>query len=69
MIEAYVRKGQSEIHWEGNDKKEAFWTYRIVVRKLSAETSFISRVKEEIQLWWNKSNNWEYWYEYSEGFN
>jgi hypothetical protein len=24
MIEAYVRKGQSEIHWEGNDKKEAF---------------------------------------------
>jgi hypothetical protein len=21
MIEAYARKGQSEIHWEGNDKK------------------------------------------------
>jgi hypothetical protein len=24
MIEAYIRKGESEIHWEGNAKKEAF---------------------------------------------
>ena len=49
MIEAYVRKGQSEIHWEGNDKKRKhFELIELLLENYPAETiSFISRVKEK----------------------
>jgi hypothetical protein len=49
MIEAYVRKGQSEIHWEGNAKKKNhFELIELLLENYPSETTnFISRVKEK----------------------
>jgi hypothetical protein len=49
MIEAYVRKGESEIHWEGNAKKmKHFELIELLLEHYPTETKrFIGRVKEK----------------------
>ena len=49
MIEAYVRKGESEIHWEGNTKKRKhFELIELLLEYYPVETKrFIGRVKEK----------------------
>lgn len=48
MIEAYIRKGESEIHWNGHLKKQKhFDLIELLFEKYSTETKiYISRVKE-----------------------
>lgn len=48
MIEAYIRKGESEIHWEGNLKKRKhFELIELLLEKYPMETKkYIERVKE-----------------------
>jgi hypothetical protein len=49
MIEAYVRKGESEIHWAGNAKKKKhFELIELLLEYYPTETKrFIGRVKEK----------------------
>lgn len=49
MIEAYIRKGESEIHWEGNIKKRKhFELIQLLLENYQTETKkYISRVKEK----------------------
>ncbi|WP_040473655.1 hypothetical protein [Flavobacterium frigoris] len=49
MIEAYVRKGKSEIHWEGNDKKRShFELIELLLGQYPIETiRVVNRVKEK----------------------
>lgn len=49
MIEAYIRKGESEIHWEGNSKKRKhFELIELLLDNYPIETKkFIARVKEK----------------------
>lgn len=49
MIEAYIRKGESEIHWEGNIKKRKhFELIQLLLENYPTETEkYISRVKEK----------------------
>jgi hypothetical protein len=49
MIEAYIRKGESEIHWEGNQKKRKhFELVELLLEQYPVETKkFIYRVKEK----------------------
>ncbi|MFV5696860.1 hypothetical protein ACM55H_00700 [Flavobacterium sp. ZT3R17] len=49
MIEAYVRKGESEIHWEGHAKKRKhFELVELLLDYYPTETkNFIGRVKEK----------------------
>lgn len=48
MIEAYIRKGESEIHWKGLDKKRKhFELLELILKDFPKETKeYISRVKE-----------------------
>jgi hypothetical protein len=48
MIEAYVRKGESEIHWKGFDKKRKhFELIELILKDYSEETmKYILRIKE-----------------------
>jgi hypothetical protein len=48
MIEAYIRKGESEIHWEGNLKKRKhFELIELLLENYPTETKkYIARVKE-----------------------
>ncbi len=48
MIEVYVRKGESEIHWEGHlKKKKHFELIELLLEYYPTETKkFIARVKE-----------------------
>nr|WP_315144757.1 hypothetical protein [uncultured Flavobacterium sp.] len=48
MIEAYIRKGESEIHWEGNLKKRKhFELIELLLENYPTETKkYIERVKE-----------------------
>lgn len=52
MIEAYIRKGESEIHWEGNLKKRKhFELIELLLENYPTETkNFINRVKEKYTL-------------------
>lgn len=49
MIEAYIRKGESEIHWEGNLKKRKhFELIELLLENYPTETKkIIARVKEK----------------------
>ena len=49
MIESYIRKGESEIHWEGNlKKKNHFELIELLLENYPTETkNFISKVKEK----------------------
>lgn len=49
MIEAYIRKGESEIHWDGHLKKRKhFDLIELLLQHYPTETKkFISRVKEK----------------------
>jgi hypothetical protein len=49
MIEKYIRKGESEIHWEGNTKKRKhFELIELLLEHYPAETKrFIGRVMEK----------------------
>jgi hypothetical protein len=51
MIE-YIRKGESEIHWEGNAKKRKhFELIELLLQNYPTETiRFIARVKEKYNL-------------------
>jgi hypothetical protein len=48
MIEAYIRKGESEIHWEGNlNKRKHFELIELLLENYPTETKkYIARVKE-----------------------
>lgn len=52
MIEAYIRKGESEIHWEGSLKKRKhFELIELLLENYPTETKkFITRVKEKYNL-------------------
>ncbi|WP_310554800.1 hypothetical protein [Flavobacterium sp.] len=49
MIEAYIRKGESEIHWEGFfNKRKHFELIELLLEHYPAETKkFLARVKEK----------------------
>jgi hypothetical protein len=48
---AYIRKGESEIHWEGNAKKRHFELIELLLQNYPTETiRFIARVKEKYNL-------------------
>jgi hypothetical protein len=48
MVEAYIRKGESEIHWEGNlNKRKHFELIELLLKNYPTETKkYITRVKE-----------------------